>query len=254
MSPFPSPLAFSPLHLGKAPESKRQLLPNSKFVQPQQSAWKIAESSRKPCSGLPAQRLLSCLSLTPQPPSGLWEPTPALGSRGGACRAARAACSPQSPRTPGQGSSQCQGGEMHPSASSPMSLPSLLPFPAMQGKELLSPPSCSVQRAGAEEKAAEKPGGAALVSLHPPAPALLGRAFPRTKQTLSCACMGTHSDHGGCSTITARQEWATSFREFLLGLGTGIAPHHLPQPRDHKGLTFRAEGERTQRHQHSVKL
>lgn len=74
MSPFPSPLAFSPLHLGKAPESKRQLLPNSKFVQPQQSAWKMAESSRKPCSGLPAQRLLSCLSLTPQPPSGFGSP------------------------------------------------------------------------------------------------------------------------------------------------------------------------------------
>lgn len=128
MSPFPSPLAFSPLHLGKAPESKRQLLPNSKFVQPQQSAWKMAESSRKPCSGLPAQRLLSCLSLTPQPPSGLWEPTPALGSRGGACRAARAACSPQSPRTPGQGSSQCQGGEcihqLHHPCPCPASCPS----------------------------------------------------------------------------------------------------------------------------------
>lgn len=65
MSPFPSLLAFSLLHLGKAPESKRQLLPNSKFVQPQQSAWKIAASSRKPCSGLAAQRLLSWLSLTP---------------------------------------------------------------------------------------------------------------------------------------------------------------------------------------------
>lgn len=71
-----------------------------------------------------------------------------------------------------------------------------------------------------------RPGRAAPVSLHPPAPALC--FFPeQSKLMLSCACMETHGDHQrGCSITTARQGWATSFREFLLG--TEIAPPPSP--------------------------
>lgn len=128
MSPFPSPLAFSPLHLGKAPESKRQLLPNSEFVQPQQSAWKIAASSRKPCPEAP-----QLAEPDPTATLGGLGAHPSSGVTGRCLQRSRGRVCSTVPRDARPGLLPMPG-RMHPSASSPR----LLIFPAMKGKELLS--------------------------------------------------------------------------------------------------------------------